>query len=693
MLLSLLPTTVFAAQNSAATVDGTSYQSLGSAFDKASNGATITLSANVTQSEVITVNQDVTLDLHGNTLTMSKAFKVQDGATLTITDSTNTGKVIRTGSGALFNVNGSVVVNGGSYEVSGNFANLNNNQGTLSITGGGTFNKDVNKYVNKTVLPYGVKDGDTYRFYASWEDAYAAYKAGGDDAMIGQDGFSPMQTVTLNYANGTDQKETIKVAQNTSILLPDAGQKDGYSFAGWKSENSENIYDVGQSATISQNVTFTAQWTGDAVTVAYSSFDANGKRAEAQIPIGVSYTLANARNLNGDYEVAGAASIENPSWSGKLFLGWDYNAATYTFTAQWATRVDLGTQTYGGGEAKYVSVRNGSDTRVVVDPEYFTASLVNGKVAITTSETLEVGTYTYATTAEATNVIKILDGSGNLVAAFNVRVKVVKAEQPAEGKAITVAAGQKVDAATGLSGVAGDPKITYSSSDKTVATVQNGKITGKKAGTATITATIGATTNHKKATVLFNVTVTAETVQVAFDLNGGTSQTPTTQNVAKGSTAVKPSETITRDGYTFLGWSKDKDATEADWTFGPGGTKVTEDVTLYAVWQANQFTVTFDPNGGTLKGNAPQTVPYGGKLTNPGTPTREGYVFTGWYNTNNETTAWDFTTRTVQSNLTLKAGWTEETYTITYAVANTGAFQEATFKYGDQFSVNPNGGS
>ena len=36
-----------------------------------------------------------------------------------------------------------------------------------------------------------------------------------------------------------------------------------------------------------------------------------------------------------------------------------------------------------------------------------------------------------------------------------------------------------MDAATGLSGVAGDPKITYSSSDKTVATVQNGKITGK----------------------------------------------------------------------------------------------------------------------------------------------------------------------------------------------------------------------
>lgn len=696
MLLSLLPTTVFAAGNSAATVDGTSYQSLGSAFDKASNGATITLSANVTQSETITVNQDVTLDLYGHTLTMSKAFKVQDGATLTITDSTNTGRVIRTGSGALFNVqkSSSVVVNGGSYEVSGNFANLNNNQGTLSITGGGTFNKDVNKYVDKTVLPYGVKDGDTYRFYASWEDAYAAYKAGGDDAMIGQDGFSRMQTVTLNYANGTGQKETIKVAQNTSILLPDAGQREGYSFAGWKSEDSETIFEVGKPATISQNVTFTAQWTGEGVSIPYASFAKDGQVDYAVIPAGQYYTLRGAgAAVNGTFSANEGTTIQTPGLAGKLFLGWDYNAATYTFTAQWATRVDLGTQTYGGGEAKYVSVPNGSAT-VVVDHEYFTASLDldNEKVAITTSETLKVGTYAYATTAEAPNVIKILDGSGNLVAAFNVRVKVVKAEQPAEGKAITVAAGQKVDAATGLSGVAGDPKITYSSSDKTVATVQNGKITGKKAGTATITATIGATTNHKKATVLFNVTVTAETVQVAFDLNGGTSQTPTTQNVAKGSTAVKPSETITRDGYTFLGWSKDKDATEANWTFGPGGTEVMEDVTLYAVWQANQFTVTFDPNGGKLNDNAPQTVAYGGTLTNPGTPTREGYVFTGWYNTD-ETTAWDFTTRTVQSNLTLKAGWTEETYTIIYAVANTGAFQKATFKYGDRFSVNPNGGS
>ena len=99
MLLSLLPTTVFAIENSAATVNGTSYQLLGSAFEAASNGSTITLSADVTQSEAITVNRNVTLDLHGNTLTMSKAFKVQDGATLTITDSTNTGQVIRTGSG------------------------------------------------------------------------------------------------------------------------------------------------------------------------------------------------------------------------------------------------------------------------------------------------------------------------------------------------------------------------------------------------------------------------------------------------------------------------------------------------------------------------------------------------------------------------------------------------------------------
>ncbi len=64
-----------------------------------------------------------------------------------------------------------------------------------------------------------MKDGDTYRFYASWEDAYAAYKAGSNDAVIGQDGFSYMKTVTLDYANGTGQTETIKVAKDTSILF------------------------------------------------------------------------------------------------------------------------------------------------------------------------------------------------------------------------------------------------------------------------------------------------------------------------------------------------------------------------------------------------------------------------------------------------------------------------------------------
>ena len=51
--------------------------------------------------------------------------------------------------------------------------------------------------------------------------------------------------------------------------------------------------------------------------------------------------------------------------------------------------------------------------------------------------------------------------------------------------------------------------------------------------------------------------------------------------------------------------------------------------TLYAHWKANQYTVTFDSNGGTVGTNS-QKVTYGSTYTLP-IPTRMGYTFDGWY--------------------------------------------------------------
>ena len=75
--------------------------------------------------------------------------------------------------------------------------------------------------------------------------------------------------------------------------------------------------------------------------------------------------------------------------------------------------------------------------------------------------------------------------------------------------------------------------------------------------------------------------------------------------------------TLTREGYTFKGW--DKEIPE---------TMPAENITVKAQWEINQYTITFDTNGGS--DIAPITQDYGTEITAPDNPTRKGYTFKGW---------------------------------------------------------------
>ena len=75
--------------------------------------------------------------------------------------------------------------------------------------------------------------------------------------------------------------------------------------------------------------------------------------------------------------------------------------------------------------------------------------------------------------------------------------------------------------------------------------------------------------------------------------------------------------TLTREGYTFKGW--DKEIPE---------TMPAENITVKAQWEINQYTITFDTNGGSEI--APITQDYGTEITAPDNPTRKGYTFKGW---------------------------------------------------------------
>ena len=122
-----------------------------------------------------------------------------------------------------------------------------------------------------------------------------------------------------------------------------------------------------------------------------------------------------------------------------------------------------------------------------------------------------------------------------------------------------------------------------------------------------------------------------------------------TQTVEDGQTVTKP-EYPAKDGYRFIGWYTNEARTD-EYDFG---SKVTENVTLYAKW-VKTWTVTFDNNGTTTT----ETVDNGLTVSEPEKPVREGYVFLGWFTDEACTVKYSFSTP-VTADLTLYAGWKKD---------------------------------
>ncbi len=142
-----------------------------------------------------------------------------------------------------------------------------------------------------------------------------------------------------------------------------------------------------------------------------------------------------------------------------------------------------------------------------------------------------------------------------------------------------------------------------------------------------------------------------ESITVFFNSKEGSVVAPIT-NVSSGSKIEKPVDP-TRTGYTFVGWYKDTEGTLTE-KFDFETEVVTESMTLYAKWEINVYTVTFDSDGGSVV--EAQKVEYNKKATRV-TPTKEGYLFMGWYTDENKTQEFDFVNTVITQNITLYAKW------------------------------------
>ncbi len=150
------------------------------------------------------------------------------------------------------------------------------------------------------------------------------------------------------------------------------------------------------------------------------------------------------------------------------------------------------------------------------------------------------------------------------------------------------------------------------------------------------------------------------TYTVSFEAQGGS--TPASFIVTVGSN-YGTLGTTSRPGYTFNGW----------WTAASGGTQVTAatevttmaDHTLYAHWTANDYTVSFDTQGGSEADSI--SVTYDAVYGTLSTPSRTGYTFDGWWTAADDgLQVMAATTVYTASNHTLYAHWTANDYTVSF---------------------------
>ena len=177
-----------------------------------------------------------------------------------------------------------------------------------------------------------------------------------------------------------------------------------------------------------------------------------------------------------------------------------------------------------------------------------------------------------------------------------------------------------------------------------------------------VTAIGGAETGNKEYWAKWEI----NQYTITFDTNGGSEIAPITQDYG---TEITAPDNPTRKGYTFKGWDKEIPKTMP-----------AENMTVKAQWEINQYTIAFDTNGGSEI--APITQDYGTEITAPDNPTRKGYTFKGWDKEIPETMP--------AENITVKAQWKINQYTITFDTNGGSEIAPITQDYGTEITAPDN---
>lgn len=495
-------------------------------------------------------------------------------------------------------------------------------------------------------------------------------------------------TVTWNANGGTVSPASVSKTHGSTLgTLPTptraATAEYSYTFAGWFTAASGGTQ-ISSTTTVTGNVTYYAHWT--ATKRSYTAtFNGNGGSTPSPSSITKEYNAA-------------LGTLPTCSRTGYTFLGW-YTASSggtkistttvvtkdITYYAQWS--INSYTLTF--------NPNGGTVTPTSKDLEYNSAY---GTLPTPTRASDAQYTYTFAGWYTAAT------GGTQVTAATKMAAKdtTVYAHWTSNTRSYTVSYQTTYGTLNRTS-----QSIAYNSKGSCTLTMPDntaeftytfvGWYTAANGGGTKVGSELTLETPAIKGTVTYYAYVTRSTKSYThtFNANGGGTVNPATITKAYN-TALGTLPTVSRTGYTFVGWfdtSAASGGTQATTT-----TKVTGTKTWYARWSINSYTFTFDKNGGNTPSATTITKKYNTAVGTLPTCTRNAdntytYAFAGWFDTSASSGGTQLTTTTkVISNKTWYARWTPtyKNYTVTWdGNGGTPSKSSSSFHYNDALGTLP----
>ena len=448
----------------------------------------------------------------------------------------------------------------------------------------------------------------------------------------------------------------------TSINLP-TPTKTGYTFAGWykSSSGGTKVGNGGTSYTPTSNVTLYAKWTANAlafndktITKSFSTSSQSDTINSASNGTG-SYTYSIiSGNDNSYFSLSGTnltIKVSTPGGTYKLTVqakdqksGATKNA-TITITINKISNtlsVTAKTLTYNKKDQTLVSVSNAQGTVYYAVGTELTSSNYSSSGSTTIPTKMNAGSYT---------IYYYTPGNGNYQEKKGSVISKINAYNLSNATIASISN----QTYTGNE-IKPTPAVTVPLPSGSTTTLVNGTdfnysySNNKNAGTATVTVTGKGNYTGTKS---INFTIVYKTYTITLDNQSATSAGTTilygryadgiyldSAYSKKMTTSANPITKPSKTGNTFGGYYTATNGggtplinASGNITSSFTNTLYNNNVTLYAKWSVNNYTITFNANGGSVS-TANKSVTYGSTYGDLPTPTRTGYTFIGWFTGN-----------------------------------------------------------